>query len=68
MTKQWFKLTMPSHRWWHWVIHPIRTRKIHKWLHHVEEKVASQIDTDEITELYVQSLVFGVATMEVKDE
>lgn len=60
-----FTLKLPNHKWYHWIIRPIKTWKAMKWLKDVELRVSEEIDTDKIHECYVNSAVYGVGYYDV---
>ena len=65
--RPWFTLKSKSHRWWHWIFHPIRTYELMKYLKKAQKIVQDHVDEEEIERVFRDQMLFGTAIIEVEE-
>ena len=56
---KYFRLKLSGHRWWHWIVRPIKTWKLKKYLQHTEKVLLENIDFDKVIKAHTEFLLYG---------
>ena len=64
----WFTLKSKTHRWWHWIIRPIKTYRLMKWLKHVTKEVEKNLDKEKIEKILVDQALYGYSEIYVGED